>query len=749
MALTLFISLEFWPVLLGRVYRFEDISDYMQPLFSAVRRQILSGHLPLWDRGAFSGQPIFGDPQLGIFYPPNWLCLLVPVLRGYALLAWLHALFGGFGMVRLCRARGTSRAAAVLAGVALGSGSYVVLQVRHLMFIETTAWLPWIAWAGWRAIESDGERRHLVLLALTVALCILSGGVSMLMFGIWFVVAIVGVRLVVEKKWRLLSRFAIAAVLGLLLAAPMWLPTMAHAALSPRGVFHGLDGKIVSEFSWPSYRYALALAVPNFLGSSQGETYAGIGNQWEVCGDYAGMLPFLLATVALFFALRQRRLVPPPISPSTNVKRAVLRGRVTRLAKKPQALRPSRALSREGAAPPPPEPTPRSTAPICRPIYGALYLESLVFAVMLLLALGLARDHSWVQRLAYHLPLFSSTRCPARGLFLFSLLVPLLAAEGADRLLAGCSRWRNAVACALLFGTAADLMWTHRRENPSQTLAEAEAASQVEALSFLRAHPGDRYVNDFREHWLHNSGLLWGVENASGYHSLPIWRTLHYLWIANHGVVYSHTKLQHDLAGQGLWHLDSPLVQALSVRWFLGARPPLTNGIEPQFVLRFSGRDFSVWENLAALPHVWVVHRATLVHSAGEAAEAIAQEDFDPKNQAILEVATPPLEAATGAEGQVDFQAHDGELEAVVDVSSTGLMVFSEPFYPGWTATLDGKPAEILACDYALRALVATPGRHHISMTFRSKAVTQSLWIASIGALILVLSLSSTRGGKS
>jgi len=76
-----------------------------------------------------------------------------------------------------------------------------------------------------------------------------------------------------------------------------------------------------------------------------------------------------------------------------------------------------------------------------------------------------------------------------------------------------------------------------------------------------------------------------------------------------------------------------------------------------------------------------------------------------------------------------------------------GLAVFSEIWYPGWEATIDGKPAEVLRADYILRALQIPAGKHTIEFTFRPKPyttgntiTTASSWIVFaffIGAIVL------------
>src|SRR5437879_1016628 len=166
---------QFRAALLGRVYFFEDIAAYFEPLWSAAARQMHRGSLPSWELTAWSGLPMLGDPQIGALYPPNWLWLLLAPLRVFAWLQLAHACLGAAGMWALARIRGRSRAASALAALALGLGAFVVLEARHSMFVATTAWLPWLMWS----IEKWARDRRtdaLAAMAGCTGLALLAGG---------------------------------------------------------------------------------------------------------------------------------------------------------------------------------------------------------------------------------------------------------------------------------------------------------------------------------------------------------------------------------------------------------------------------------------------------------------------------------------------------------------------------------------------------------------------------------------------
>ena len=75
------------------------------------------------------------------------------------------------------------------------------------------------------------------------------------------------------------------------------------------------------------------------------------------------------------------------------------------------------------------------------------------------------------------------------------------------------------------------------------------------------------------------------------------------------------------------------------------------------------------------------------------------------------------------------------------------MLVLSEIYYPGWTATLDGQPVEIGRVNYVLRALRIPAGRHELRLEFRptSVAATDAVAYAALALLALALAFALWR----
>lgn len=72
----------------------------------------------------------------------------------------------------------------------------------------------------------------------------------------------------------------------------------------------------------------------------------------------------------------------------------------------------------------------------------------------------------------------------------------------------------------------------------------------------------------------------------------------------------------------------------------------------------------------------------------------------------------------------------------VKGVSKNSILLVNDRFNPKWKAFVDGKPAEILRCNYIARGLYLTPGDHHIEMRFE-----QSTGFFFLSLLFMVVGL--------
>ena len=85
------------------------------------------------------------------------------------------------------------------------------------------------------------------------------------------------------------------------------------------------------------------------------------------------------------------------------------------------------------------------------------------------------------------------------------------------------------------------------------------------------------------------------------------------------------------------------------------------------------------------------------------------------------------------------FSYEPNQLGYEVQSDKGGVLVFSEVYYPGWTAKVDGKPVEVGRVNYVLRAIHIAPGNHKVELDFFPKSIDRTETVAYIGYVVLFL----------
>lgn len=163
------------------------------------------------------------------------------------------------------------------------------------------------------------------------------------------------------------------------------------------------------------------------------------------------------------------------------------------------------------------------------------------------------------------------------------------------------------------------------------------------------------------------------------------------------------------------------------------------NMLNTKYIM-FGKQANQVIENPYANGNGWFVRQLNFVKNAD--AEMAALGKLDTKHVAVAdEKFCSTLEGTALDSGSVSLQQYaPNDLKYTVESAKGGLVVFSEIYYPGWTVTIDGKPAELGRVNYVLRALKVPAGKHEVQMTFRPASITTTNTIAYV-ALLLVVAL--------
>lgn len=147
---------------------------------------------------------------------------------------------------------------------------------------------------------------------------------------------------------------------------------------------------------------------------------------------------------------------------------------------------------------------------------------------------------------------------------------------------------------------------------------------------------------------------------------------------------------------------------------------------------------------LDSLPRAWLVGSAQVEADDSRTAQTLAG-NFDFSNNALVSSTPPFTPDPRAAQGTVQLVTYSAEQSAFdTSAPADGLLVVSENFYPGWRATVDGQPAEILRANLTLRAVPVSAGQHRVEMwydplSFKLGGALSAITLAACIVALLVL----------
>lgn len=712
----------------GMAFSGSDLRYFFYGVREAVATALRHGELPLWQRGFYMGYPLVADPQAAVFAPTTWLTLPWDAPRALTLATLLHLTIAGWGMAAWMRLRALSPASGLLAAVLFALGAKQTVHVIHWNFAATTAFWPWML-AGLEGFAVQRRSRWLLVAAVATALSWLGGSPQMAHFGC-LVAGLYALRVAVDL-WpvrRADAAWAVAAVpIGFVLAAVMVLPTLELSRMGPRSVV--VDYAFVTSWRWPD-AWGLALFV---LPRAWVDGRWGL-NLWEATG-YVGIPALALAVAA-----------PPR-------RRGVVLFTVLAL------LGPWLALGEKA-----PLQLHRILYEVL-PGYGSFRVPTrgllvTAFAVALLAAEGLEalRRDPTRARLSRSLGVFLAVAAVA-------LLLPRLPGFPFDPVAARKTAWfavgiatlgvawlaavsrgmRGALAGVAMVALAFYDPWYLFSRFNDVSSASTERPGLVDFAPYVPAAPEPRRVGVVAKWGASiNAPLRNGWEGTMGYGPMSVSRVRELLEGTRRDEVVRLGAMDGDAT--------FPSADPTSRLWPLLATPIVISD-RPELPLArfFVGK--REWENrmvgyhAPALPRVFWTGSWEVAPDAEVTGPLLRAAAGDRAVLAEPPAGLPPPGAPEGPVAAERVRVDGPSLEARVVAPRDGLAVILDPFYPGWTATVDGRPVPILRADFAFQAVPVPAGTHELRLTYRNRwvGIGAAVSATTLALLLAALALRSRR----
>ncbi len=278
------------------------------PWRNFLAESLRGGFLPLWNPYQFCGTPFYANGQSAIFYPFNWLTALLGK-RFLGFNSFFHLFLAGFLLYLFLRKIKVSAYASLFASLAYMLSSFVTAWLPLPTVANSFVWAP-LALIGVELALEKKLWHSFLTCAISLSLSALGGHPQFLLYTLWLLIIYLLLRLPWEKRVYLGSSFVplFGAGMGLLLSSLALLPLFEFFRFAHRA----------ESTSWQSYNAYISLSLPlerliglflpNFFGNPAKGNYWGRGEYIEYA-LYLGILPLF----CLPFTLRGERKFAFPL----------------------------------------------------------------------------------------------------------------------------------------------------------------------------------------------------------------------------------------------------------------------------------------------------------------------------------------------------------------------------------------------------------------------------------------------------
>ena len=774
-------------------FYYQDIQFLHYPGKIYFTRTLQEGDFGFWNPYIFAGYPLQAEPEVGPLYPFNALFLLpIPPYRAQTLFVVLHYAMAGCFTFLLGRRLGLSRSGAAIAALVYACSGYMMAQLTNFSILTAMVWLPLILLLFSVALDRQSYG-YAVASGAVIALFILTAHPQFILLTL----TVVGLYCLYEIARLLISRhgadclndgrrrqpadqlapcccergeansgrsgsecstvrrtalkycilIAVAVTIGVALSAPQLFPAYQLKSLSVLSESLGFD--FVTSYSLSPYRMASFL-VPNFLGN-QAIGYRGPAF-YEEHHNYIGILPLALVVGAwarrrhravLFFGLLLILSVVLSWGRLTPVYDLVARMPLYNLFRVP-----ARWLY----------PMTMSLAVLAG--FGFDYLLANAHSrgarclarLLLGLAVALTLTLPWVFVLKDQIMdltgWFVDNVYPSYAVFTLRSLIkafvrfpepppsnillqafplmlnPLLhflVALDLSAVLVYCFvsgrlpvRWFRVMAALLI---AFDLFLVSGSAiNP---VAPAAYFDRRESTAFLQENIGLYRIyptnqdGDPNFNLGHYFPMIYRIPSFGGSSSLTV------RWAQEYRDAARQNPRLYDLAG---------------VKYVLQEGDDAPQGFSGPLREVFSCPEIHIWENSSVMSRAFIVHEAmasmpTYLYDPTFPFDTKVVLD-DPA--AVERLAADPLPAG-GDRAEITRYSYN-EVTVECETSAPGFLVLTDSFYPGWEATVDGRPERVYRADHIFRAVLLPAGRHTVVFRFVQPAFWWGVAVAALTA---------------
>jgi hypothetical protein len=277
--------------------------------------QLRAGHIALWNPYVFSGVPFMGGFQAALFYPPDWIYLVLPLRTAINCEIVLHVfLLGLFTAAWLKRYQLHPLAVLLACTVTMFGGPFFLhVYPGHLATLDAMAWIPLVLLTVNQLLE-EPTARWILIGIFAFSMQFLAGHPQTFFNTLIMCLVYGSLRIRQAPHWkRTLVAIAVIGVAAVAITAvQLWTGLDASAEGTRQ---KGVSVAFAAMFSFPPENF-LTLLVPGLFGNMTVLPYWGRCYLWEMSA-FIGLTSLTMAIFGTTVRFRGRAICLAMIAAAT------------------------------------------------------------------------------------------------------------------------------------------------------------------------------------------------------------------------------------------------------------------------------------------------------------------------------------------------------------------------------------------------------------------------------------------------
>ncbi|NMB54230.1 MAG: YfhO family protein [Leptolinea sp.] len=750
-----------------------DHIDAQLTAIFAAKKALAVGQFPSWNPYIFNGIPLWGSPSVFIWYPFTWIELLAPqsvTLYVSTIISWLHyfAVFiTGFVYFReIIKDERWASFSALVYGFSIPVAYGLSVGNAHLPIY---VYLPLLLYV-FHTFERRSFNRNVIFISILFYFMITGGFLQLFMYamlivGLYLIFLIIGLP---SKKQRLLllNISFISITIGVLLCAPLWISTFYMSRFVSRvsGSLSAWQNMLTENYLSELYQW-LRLLLPNGFGFVMWNSERSV-SAVETVVAFCGVSSLFLAGLAIikckesivdFWNIIFILLLLLAYSPMKILQYLMfggmdmMYGRVLFLLPFSVAclagMGGKSLLEKDNIS--------RLRVVLLNPICLLLTIIIITNTVQYNSKLfnfnslfeKLFNLKSWYQftelipqielfRLLVIFIVLIAVIFIRRNLnFIYSISLFLLVAEVIPS-----TYLMNMVQINPLMVSPSQDYFAY--DNISQPLPYSSSFLEKYRLVISEEIPSRKpftapnFAKDANQGSVYDYYSPWGYANGYSTHLARLIKTVGFI-----------DAIDCPSGGKIMGEYDFQFNSIRQVVFDPLCHPRLADLMSVGSVIKTDKEWKVIQDNTdTALERASLFYKYSVISDSIESSTKLAEENFDFYNVIILDRFPFGDVGPADPDARVSFTKNTPN-EIILDVKtkSPGILLLNDSYYPGWSATVDKKPVEIIRANVAFRAVWIPEGEHRVVFSYSPPLLGISLLIGLLGVAALIILVNWTR----